>query len=69
MKRKREGDDKRPTKKRKLDIGSEKLQEMICPITKQLFCDPVSAEDGRVYENQAITTWFINSKRSGGNWR
>jgi hypothetical protein len=37
------------------DIQNE---QFICPITLQLFCDPVKAADGHFYERQAITTWI-----------
>tara|TARA_B100001094_G_scaffold93649_1_gene89515 strand:+ start:896 stop:1753 length:858 start_codon:yes stop_codon:yes gene_type:complete len=32
--------------------------EYACPITQELFIDPVTAEDGRVYEREAITQMF-----------
>ena len=32
--------------------------EFICPITSELPLDPVTAEDGRVYERSAIQEWF-----------
>jgi hypothetical protein len=33
--------------------------ELICPITLQLFLDPVKATDGHVYERDAITRWIL----------
>ena len=30
----------------------------ICPITQEVFRDPVIAEDGRLYEREAITRWI-----------
>ena len=33
--------------------------ELICPITLELFRDPVRAKDGHVYERQAITRWIL----------
>jgi hypothetical protein len=33
--------------------------DLICPITYELFRDPVLAEDGRVYEREAITKWIL----------
>lgn len=33
-------------------------EQVICPITKLIFCDPVVAEDGYVYEYMAIRDWF-----------
>ncbi|UJR11784.1 hypothetical protein I4U23_015964 [Adineta vaga] len=32
--------------------------DLICPITMELFRDPVIANDGRVYERAAITQWI-----------
>ena len=32
--------------------------ELICPITLELFRDPVRAKDGRVYEREAIVRWI-----------
>ncbi len=31
---------------------------LICPITLELFDDPVIAEDGNTYERKAITEWI-----------
>ena len=31
---------------------------LICPITHEVFRDPVLAEDGRLYEREAITRWI-----------
>ena len=31
---------------------------LICPITQEYFRDPVIAEDGRLYEREAITRWI-----------
>eukprot|EP00730_Choanoeca_flexa_P008858 TRINITY_DN12551_c0_g1_i5.p1 TRINITY_DN12551_c0_g1~~TRINITY_DN12551_c0_g1_i5.p1 ORF type:complete len:294 (+),score=69.91 TRINITY_DN12551_c0_g1_i5:161-1042(+) len=33
-------------------------QECICPLTMQLMSDPVLAEDGIVYDREAIATWL-----------
>ena len=33
--------------------------ELICPITLQLFVDPVKAGDGHVYEREAIQRWIL----------
>jgi len=43
---------------------SELLESLTCPITHQLFIDPVTAMDGRVYERSAITKCFEKSNRS-----
>ena len=34
--------------------------QLICPITLELFRDPVRAKDGHVYERQAITRWILH---------
>ena len=36
----------------------ETAEEFACPITCELPVDPVTAEDGRVYERRAITQWL-----------
>ena len=33
-------------------------EEYVCPISQELFIDPVTAEDGRVYERDKISRWF-----------
>jgi len=33
--------------------------DLICPITLELFLDPVKAKDGHVYEREAITRWIL----------
>jgi len=33
-------------------------EEFVCPIAQELFIDPVTAEDGRVYEREKIARWF-----------
>ena len=33
-------------------------QEWLCPITQELPLNPVTAEDGRVYERSTIGTWL-----------
>ena len=40
------------------------VQNLVCPITQQLFVDPYIAEDGRHYEKAAISKWFNSKKRS-----
>ena len=35
-----------------------------CPISHQIFCDPVLTKDGIVYEKQEITQWFKKNKTS-----
>ena len=38
--------------------------ELICPITYEIFRDPVIAKDGHVYEREAITRWIFQSGTS-----
>lgn len=33
-------------------------RELICPITQELYRDPVLACDGHTYERKSLTTWF-----------
>lgn len=39
-------------------------EELVCPITQELFSDPVVAMDGFTYERTAITTWLHKSSIS-----
>ena len=41
---------------------SNVVDELLCPITQQLPVDPVTAEDGRLYERAAINEWFEKNK-------
>ena len=40
------------------------FDELVCPITQGFPVDPVTAEDGRIYERAAITTWLHQTQRS-----
>ena len=42
----------------------ESADEFCCPITQELPIDPVTAEDGRVYERSAIEEWFKTNAKS-----
>ncbi|KAJ1435771.1 Zinc finger, RING/FYVE/PHD-type [Sesbania bispinosa] len=42
----------------KLTIGSKPPKDFVCPITGQIFCDPVTLETGQTYERKAIQEWF-----------
>ena len=44
-----------------IDEGAE---ELLCPITQELPLDPVTAEDGRVYERSAIEEWLATNEKS-----
>jgi len=37
---------------------------LICPITQQIYCNPVIAKDGITYEKDAILEWLKNNKTS-----
>ena len=37
--------------------------DLVCPITQQLPFDPVMAEDGKIYERNAIVKWFSEKDR------
>ena len=49
------------SKRSKKEAKTALEHEYVCPITQELFVDPVTAEDGRVYERAAITRAFIES--------
>ena len=40
------------------------LNSIICPITHQIFYNPVTIDDGYTYEKQAIEKWLENNKTS-----
>ena len=41
-----------------LEAGGDPPKELICPLSLDLFEDPVFAVDGHVYEREAIERWF-----------
>ncbi|CAF2406145.1 unnamed protein product [Rotaria sp. Silwood2] len=47
-------------------IGRNKIDidEITCPITKDIFVDPVMANDGFTYERAAITKWILENGTS-----
>ena len=52
-------------RKREIDVDESTNQvrfEYLCPITHKLPIEPVIAEDGELYELEAITTWFEKNK-------
>ena len=53
---------------RELDRTSHSINmaadELVCPITQSLPIDPVTAEDGKVYERSAIAKWLESHHRS-----
>ena len=42
----------------------DSASEFLCPITQELPIDPVTAEDGRVYERSAIEEWLEKNEKS-----
>ena len=50
-------DDPSPEKKQKKALTAI-AKEFICPITQELPIQPVTAEDGKIYEETAIRQWF-----------
>ena len=42
----------------------ESIAELLCPITHELPVDPVTAEDGKVYERSAIEQWLETKSTS-----
>jgi len=39
-------------------------EDLRCPLTLELFCDPVSAADGHTYERVAIEEWLSTGSRT-----
>ena len=39
-------------------IPNDLKDDLICPITREVFKDPVLASDGNTYEQLVITTWL-----------
>ncbi|CAF0968915.1 unnamed protein product [Adineta ricciae] len=35
------------------------IEDLVCPITLEVFRDPVVAQDGHAYEREAITKWIL----------
>jgi len=54
-------DEERAGKRSKKEAKTALEHEYVCPITQELFVDPVTAEDGRVYERTAIVRAFNES--------
>ena len=50
-------DDPSPEKRQKKALTAI-AKEFICPITQELPIQPVTAEDGKIYEETAIRKWF-----------
>lgn len=56
-----DGDEQRAGKRSKQEAKTALEHEYACPITQELFVDPVTAEDGRIYERNAIIRAFNES--------
>lgn len=37
----------------------------VCPLTKQVMCDPVTLENGQTFERESIEKWFKECRDSG----
>lgn len=44
-------------------------EDVSCPITLEVFQDPVIAKDGQTYERQVITRWIQNKGTSPNNYK
>ena len=44
--------------------AAEPPEELICPITQELFVDPVVAEDGNTYSRADLLEWFSGGSAS-----
>ena len=53
----------RPQEKKQKVALTTIAKEFVCPITQELPIQPVTAEDGKIYEETAIRDWF--SKKDG----
>ena len=52
-------EDANPTKEEKcVEAIGTIAKELLCPITQELPIRPVTAEDGKIYEEKAIREWF-----------
>ena len=43
---------------------ARQIRDFICPISRQIMVDPVTAEDGRNYERGAIARWIAQHTRN-----
>ena len=46
-------------------VIDELADELVCVITQELPVDPVTAEDGRIYERTALEEWFAAQEARG----
>jgi ankyrin repeat protein len=40
------------------------VENFVCPLSNEIFLDPVMADDGHLYERQMISTWLSNNNIS-----
>lgn len=52
------------TSKRLRSAVDESLTHLVCAITQELPLDPVTAEDGNIYEREAIEEWLKQQQKS-----
>ena len=45
-------------------ISTQVAADLVCPITQELPFDPVMAEDGKIYERNAIVEWLRRNATS-----
>lgn len=50
--------------KRVKSVVNNIVDEYVCPITQELPLDPVTAEDGKIYERSSIEEWLSKHARS-----
>jgi TPR repeat protein len=59
-----EAEDETAQLRRHKSATEEAMNEFLCPITFSLPVDPVTAEDGNVYERSAIEEWLKQQRKS-----
>jgi TPR repeat protein len=59
-----EAEDETAQLRRHKSATEEAMNEFLCPITFSLPVDPVTAEDGKVYERSAIEEWLKQQHKS-----
>ena len=59
-----EAEDETAQLRRHKSAFEEAVNEFLCPITFSLPVDPVTAEDGKVYERSAIKEWLKQQRKS-----
>ena len=57
-------EDASPREKKIRESINDAAKEFICPITHELPIQPVMAEDGKIYEREAIVEWFARKATS-----